>query len=83
MWDGVSVLQLAAGGGFAVMVAAFLLRFFVEHVKRLERLVSNHLEHNTAALTDVANALKALTVELREERRNAKVKAWDAGRDPD
>ena len=68
-------VETLAGAGFAVAVAGFLLKFFVDHIKRMEKIFENHVEHNTTAQIEVARAIvtmaedvRALAVELREER---------------
>jgi len=50
--------EIFIGGGFAVAVAGFLVRF-------LTQLVQNHMEHNTQALNALTAAVTELTHEVR------------------
>lgn len=53
--------ELLIGGGFAVVVAGFLIKFLTD-------LVKNHLHHNTLMLAELRDAIKELTVEIRSNR---------------
>ena len=59
--------------GFAVAVGAAAVRYLIVSARRqqqfLQRLVENHLAHNTAALNELTKAVVALNVWLRRNER--------------
>ena len=59
--------------GFAIAVGGAVVRYLIvsarHQQKFLQRLVENHLEHNTLALNELAKAVVALNVWLRRNER--------------
>ena len=59
--------------GFAIAVAGAVVAYLIGQAKQnqrfLQRLVENHLEHNTRALNELSKAVVALNVWLRRNER--------------
>ena len=59
--------------GFAVAVGGAVVRYLIVSARRqqqfLQRLVENHLAHNTKALDSLTTAITALNVYLRRNER--------------
>ena len=59
--------------GFAIAVGGAVVAYLITQAKQnqrfLQRLVENHLEHNTKALNGLTAAITALNVYLRRNER--------------
>ena len=65
----------AVGGGFAVIVAGFLVKMMADMLKRQAEVISNHVAHSTETTVLMREAIQELTVavkELKDEQRRSK-----------
>ena len=56
----------AVGGGFAVIVAGFLVKLMADMMKRQSEVISNHVAHSTETLALMLVAIQDLTMAMRE-----------------
>jgi len=73
-------LDVISGGGFAVIVAILFLRFFFGFVKRQQKLIENHIAHNTEAMLKQVHSNDRL-VEVFERHIEASNRLGDVVRD--
>ena len=63
------LVQIGIAASIATTVVGYLVWSGRQSQRFMQRLVENHLEHNTKALTSLTTAITALNVYLRRNER--------------
>ena len=66
--DGITtgIPAFAVGGGFAVIVAGFLVKMMADMLKRQAEVISNHVAHSTEILSLMRETIQELTLAVKE-----------------
>lgn len=53
--------EIVSGAGFAIVVAGFLLKFFVDFARKQQEVITNHVAHSTEVLAQLVAAIDRLS----------------------